>query len=180
MKRIFLIILIFGLVYCRNSNLEITDNEIKEATAFFMDSIVSKSTHRENYTIIPSYDAKLSGEDFLNILHDSLFTKKDVDFMKSQYDKLKQRNIKDFVKREYYLKFNPNQPKNNGQVCYHMDPPLFTVNKEKYVIYFKTFFWAKDELKWNDFYIIFSKNGIGWKLEGVIKSPSWLPKATTP
>jgi hypothetical protein len=172
MKKILLVTLVFGLIGCKNSAPIITDDEIKEVISFFMDSIISKSTHGGNFIIIPSFDAKLSEKDFQYLIKDSLFTKDDVNFMTSQYNQLKERNLKDFIENQYMLKFDYNEPKNNGQVSYHIDPPLFNLNKNRIIIYFKTFFWSNDDLKWNDFYIICTKKETKWKLEGVIKSPT--------
>jgi hypothetical protein len=170
MKKVLLIVLVLGFYYCTKINPDISDNDITGAMYYFMDSIVAKSRHLENYSIIPNFDGKLSDKDFLILDNDSLFTKENVIFIMDQYDKLKQRNIKDFLSEKYLLKFNSNEPENNGQVSYHLDPPLFTKDKERFIIYFKIFFWDKDEIKWNDFFVICKRNNSNWILESIIKS----------
>ncbi len=168
MKNTLLITLIFTIVNCTNTTQNVTDSDIKHATAFFMDSIISKAVHGDNYIIIPSYSGELSEKDFLNLITDTILTKENIEFMKTQYSILTKRDIKEFFPEKYFSKFNTDEPQ-IGQISYLMDPPLFTKDKQHFLIYSQTFFWVNDEIKWDDLYFLFGKEKRSWNLEGYIK-----------
>jgi hypothetical protein len=165
-----IIFIVFCLFFCccKNIEKEITEAEVIEATAFFMDSIVNNAIHGDNYLVIPRYNADLTEKDFVNLGLDTVFTNEDISFMRKQYNILSKTELTQFISSKYTSKFNENEPI-LGQVSYLMDPPLFTLDKKHFIIYSRTFFWVKDVIKTDDLYFVFERKKDEWKLVGFIR-----------
>jgi hypothetical protein len=168
MKKKILLLPIIVFTCCKYSTHEVPENDVKKATAFFMDRMVSKAKYGENYIIYPSYNGELADSDFINLTEDTVFTKENIDYLKNQYNIQNKKNIRDFIDKKYYSKFSSSQPK-VGQVSYSMDPPLFTIDKNHFIIYAMTCFWVKDKIRWDDLYFVFKRKGENWKFERFIK-----------
>ena len=163
------IIPIVFLISCKRTPQEISDIDIKNAITVFMDTKASQGNDNGNYIVFPEFNMELSNNDFINLTEDTVFTAENIDYIKNQYYQLKKRSIKEFFPEKYYSKFNPDRPK-PGQWCYSMDPPLFTIDKKHFIIYSKGYFWVKDEIRWDDLYFVYIKQGENWKFQRYIKS----------
>jgi hypothetical protein len=168
-KTMYFLLLIFAS--CKSSTKEaITEEDLKDATSFFIESMVNKATHGNNYTIDTFYDTTLTDSDFFYLAYDTILTRENVEYMKVQYKNFKNRRPIEFVNERYHSKMQSASFK-KGYFHYFMSIPMFTKDKKRFVIYSKTFFWVQDTIRWDDLYFVFKKKENNWKREVFLNRP---------
>jgi len=167
MKKNSIIILIFLLISnCTNKN-DISDVDIKTALDFFIDSTITRNNKKEEMLIMSKFGNDLNTKRLYELQSDTIFSKKDIDFMIKQYNNLKNKKIENFLNNKHLSKINNNEPK-IGQTTYLIFPPLFTLDKKYLLIYSKMFLWVNGEIKWDDLYFLYYINNKEYTLIGYL------------
>ena len=146
--------------------------ESRKVLGYFLDSLVSKATHGDNYTIAPYFDNSLTESNFEELISDTILTKQNIDFMFMQYSNMNQVTLKELIDKEYHKKIAATDTIKGGEVQYYMSPVLFTMDMKHSIIYSKTFFLVNEKIRWDELYFIFKREKDKWIIDGIITPDS--------
>jgi hypothetical protein len=160
------------LISCstKNEKENLVNSEEGRMINFIIDSVLMWSQHRGIYRVADQFSSCLKNEDFIRLLRfDTIFNSRDIVVMKENYQKLVKISIRQFLNESTLAKLtNVSPPK--GEIMFSIDPPLFTKDKSYCLTYSSVFFWHKEKIRWNEYYILLKINKNGkYKLKCLIE-----------
>jgi len=173
MKNAFLICACAFLISCNGSKGEgdISKEDIIIALNFAISDVISENPNYEDYLLLGNFTKIISGsqmtDELLNV--DSVLNQTNVNYMIDQYYSRKGELLSPYISETYHDKIVDKLTYREGLVCFELSPPLFSVDKNCFVLNMIGYFSVKSNEKWDALYFVFFKKDNKWKLEGIIK-----------